>query len=336
MNKMRICGTGRYVPERVVKNQDLTQWMDTNDEWIQQRTGIVERHWVPDEGGVGSTDLGYEASKIALERAGWEPEDLDLIIFGTLSPDMYFPGNGCLLQHKLGLDTTPALGIRQQCSAFLYGITTADAYICSGHANRILFVGAEVQSTALDISTRGRDVAVIFGDGAGAVCMEGHETEKTSGILASALHAQGEFAEILSINEPSHKKRPFISEEMFKRGGHLPRMDGRTVFKTAVRKLPEVAYETLKKAGLSIDDIDLVILHQANLRINQAVQKALNLPDEKIFNNIQKYGNTTAASIPIALDEALEQNIIGPGSTVLFLALGAGLTWGGVIYRFEG
>ncbi len=335
MIRMAIKGTGRYLPPRVVTNNDLAQWMDTTDEWIRQRTGIETRHWVPDEGGVGSTDLGYEASKIALDRAGWTADNLDLIIFGTLSPDMYFPGNACLLQHKLGLETTPALDIRQQCSAFLYGITTADAFIRSGHANKILFVGAEVQSTAIDCTTRGRDVAVIFGDGAGAVCLEGIETDNPSGVLAAALHAQGELADILSIKEPSHKNKPFVSEEMLKQGGHLPRMDGRKVFKTAVRKLPEVAKETLEKAGLSIDDIDLVIPHQANLRINQSVQKALNLPDEKIFNNIQKYGNTTAASIPIALDEALEKNIIGPGSTVLFLALGAGMTWGGMIYRFE-
>ena len=177
MVKTIIKGTGRYVPERVVTNDDLSQWMDTSDEWIRQRTGIEQRHWVPENGGVGSSDLGLEASKIALNRAGWSPEDIELIIFATLSPDIYFPGSGCMLQHKLGLEKTPALDIRQQCTGFIYGLTTADAFIRSGHANRILFVGAEVHSTALDISTRGRHISVIFGDGAGAVCLEGVETD---------------------------------------------------------------------------------------------------------------------------------------------------------------
>lgn len=334
MKKTIIKGTGRYVPPRVVTNHDLVQWMDTSDEWIRQRTGIEERHWVPEEGGVGSSDLGLEAAKIALKRAEWKPEDIDLIIFATLSPDIYFPGPGCLLQHKLGLDTTPALDIRQQCTGFTYGLTIADAFIQSGHANRILFVGAEVQSTTLDLSTRGRDIAVLFGDGAGAVCMEGEETGETVGVLSSALHAQGEMAHILMMELPSHKLKPIISEEMIQAGRHYPFMDGRTVFKTAVRKLSQVAKEALDKAGLAVEDVDLFIPHQANLRINQAFAKFLNLPDEKVVNNIQRYGNTTAASIPIALDEAIETQRIQSKSTVMFIALGAGLTWGAVVYRF--
>jgi len=334
LKKTLIKGTGRYVPPRVVTNNDLTQWMDTSDEWIRQRTGIEERYWIPEEGGVGSSDLGFEASKIALKRAGWAPEDIDLIIFATLSPDYFFPGSGCLLQHKLGFKTTPALDIRQQCTGFIYGLTVADAFIQSGLANRILFVGAEVHSSALDISTRGRDVSVLFGDGAGAVCLEGIETDETVGVLSTVLHAEGEFATSLMIEAPSLRLKPSIDEEMIREGRHYPVMDGRTVFKTAVRRLPEVAKECMDKAGLSINDVDLFIPHQANLRINQAFQKSMKIPEEKVFNNIQKYGNTTAASIPIALDEAIEQNRINNGSTVLFLALGAGFTWGGVLYRF--
>ncbi len=333
MKQMMIKGTGRYLPSRLVTNEDLAGWMDTSDEWIRQRTGIETRYWIPEEGNTGTSDLALEASKIAMERAGWTPEDIDLIIFATLSPDLFFPGAGCLLQHKLGLETTPALDIRQQCTGFIYGLTTADAFIKAGHANKILFVGAEVQSAALDISTQGRNVTVIFGDGAGAVCLEGKETDQETGVLASALHAQGKFARNLMIEVPTFTGKDHLTEKMIQEGRHFTVMDGRNVFKHAVTKLPKVTDEVLEKAGLSIDDIDLFIPHQANLRINQAVQKSLGLPDEKIFNNIQRYGNTTAASIPIALDEALEMEIIGKGSTVCFLALGAGFTWGGLIFK---
>jgi 3-oxoacyl-[acyl-carrier-protein] synthase-3 len=336
MKRTVIRGTGRYLPPRVVTNADLIAWMDTSDEWIRQRTGIEQRHWIPEEGGVGASDLGCEASKIALHRSGWTSADIDLIIFATLSPDIFFPGSGCLMQHKLGMHSTPALDIRQQCTGFLYGLTTADAYIRSGHANRILLVGAEVHSTGLDISTRGRDVAVIFGDGAAAVCLEGIESEEPIGILASALHADGEYAESLMLEVGSSRLNPRISHELIDQGRHWPKMDGKTIFKLAVQKLPEVVNESLEKAKLSVADIDLFIPHQANLRINQFFQKSMDLPPERVFNNIQRYGNTTAASIPLAFDEALEKNIIGPGSTVLFLGLGAGLTWGAVIARLTG
>ena len=335
MRRTVIKSTGRYTPPRLVTNQDLTRWMDTSDEWIQQRTGIVQRYWIPEEGGVGTSDLGLEASHIALERAGWRPQDIDLIIFATLSPDLYFPGTGCILQHKLGLETTPALDIRQQCSGFLYGLSLADAMIRSNGTNRILFVGAEIHSTGVDKSTRGRDVAVLFGDGAGAICLEGVDSEPEVGVLASALHAQGEFASSLMIEVPSHKFDPSITADMIRDGRQWPVMDGRSVFKNAVTRLPQVTQEVLEKAHLTLDDIDLFIPHQANLRINQAFQKAMQIPEKKVYHNIQKYGNTTAASIPIALDEALEKGIIGGGSTVLFLGLGAGFTWGAVIYRFE-
>jgi 3-oxoacyl-[acyl-carrier-protein] synthase-3 len=336
MKRTVIRGTGRFLPPRVVTNDDMTQWMDTSDDWIRKRTGIEQRHWVPAEGGVGSSDLGLEASRIAMQRAGWTPEDIDLIIFATLSPDIFFPGPGCLMQHKLGLEATPALDIRQQCTGFLYGITTADAYIRSNLANRILLVGAEVHSTGLDISTRGRDVAVIFGDGAGAVCLEGVESDESIGVLASALHANGKFAESLSVELGASRNNPRISKAHIDEGRHYPKMDGKTIFKLAVQKLPEVVGETLAKAGLSLEDIDLFIPHQANLRINQFFQQSMKLPEDKVFHNIQRYGNTTAASIPIAFDEALEMGTIGAGSTVLFLGLGAGVTWGAVIVKLGG
>ncbi len=336
MKRTVIRATGRYLPPRLVTNEVMTQWMDTSDEWIRQRTGIEQRFWVPEEGGVGSSDLGLEASKIALQRAGWEPADIDMIIFATLSPDIFFPGSGCLMQHKMGLEATPALDIRQQCTGFLYGMTTADAYIRSGLANRILLVGAEVHSTGLDISTKGRDVAVIFGDGAGAVCLEGLEADASVGVLASALHADGAYAESLSVEACASRLNPRISHELIEAGRHFPKMDGKTIFKLAVQRLPEVVAEVLGKAELSLDDIDLFIPHQANLRINQCFQQSMKLPEEKVFNNIQRYGNTTAASIPIALDEALEMGRIGDGSTVCFLGLGAGLTWGAVLSKLTG
>jgi len=329
-----IKGTGRYVPPRCVTNRDLTQWMDTSDEWIVQRTGIEQRYWVPEEGGVGVSDLGLEASKIALDRAGWQAQELDLIIFATLSPDLFFPGSGCLLADKLGLTTTPALDIRQQCTGFLYGMATADAYIRSGMAKRVLLVGAEVHSTGLDVSTRGRDVAVIFGDGAAAVCLELKESDAKEGVLASCLHADGSLAESLMTYAPASRDNPRISEQMLREGKHYPVMDGRNIFKHAVRRLPEVAGEALEKAGLPLSAVDLFIPHQANMRINQGFAKALDLPDEKVYHNIQRYGNTTAASIPLAFDEAIEKGLIGAGSTVMFLGFGAGVTWGAVLYRF--
>ena len=335
MKRTVIQGTGRYLPPRIVTNNDMIQWMDTSDDWIRQRTGVEQRHWIPEEGQVGSSDLGLEASKIALEKAGWQPADIDLIIFATLSPDYFFPGTGCLLQRKLGLTSTPALDIRQQCTGFLYGLTTADAYIRSGLANRILLVGAEVHSTGLDISTTGRDVAVIFGDGAGAACLEGIETEETIGILTSVLHADGNFAESLMVEVGSSRLKPRISHELIDQGRHWPVMDGKAIFKLAVQKLPETVNEALTQAELTLEDIDLFIPHQANLRINQFFQKSMNLPAEKVFHNIQRYGNTTAASIPIALDEAVEMGIIGNGDTVMLFGLGAGLTWGAVIARLS-
>ena len=332
--KALITGTGRYVPPRIVTNDDLTQWMDTSDEWIRQRTGIEKRHWVDEEAPVGSSDLGLEASRIALDRAGWAPEDIDLIIFATLSPDLFFPGSGCLLQHKLGLKDTPALDIRQQCTGFIYGLSTADAYIRSGMAEKVLLVGAEVHSTGLDISTEGRDVSVIFGDGAAAVCVEAVETDKAVGVLGSVLHAKGSMAESLKTDAPASREWPRLTAQMMAERKHFPFMDGKSIFKEAVRRLPEVTKKVLKQAGLTVDDIDLFIPHQANMRINQFYQQLMKLPEEKVFHNIQRYGNTTAATIPLALDEAMEMGVVGKGSTVLFLGLGSGVTWGANIHRF--
>ncbi len=336
MIKSIIRGTGIFVPPNLVTNKDLEKIMDTNDEWIQQRTGIKQRYWVSEEEPMGASDLGFEAAKKALDAAGWTAEDLDFIIFATLSPDIMFPGGGCLLAAKLGLNSTPALDIRQQCTGFLYGFATADSYIKSGLAKKVLFVGGEVHSTGLDKSTRGRDVTVIFGDGAGALCIEGVETQETVGLLASVLHADGNFADSLMTELPASR--------LFKRNPegvplddprYFPVMDGPRIFKKAVRLLPKVTQEVLEKAGIELDQIDLIVPHQANKRINQAFGQFLKLPDDKIFHNIEKYGNTTAASIPIALHEAIEQGRTGKsGQTVLFVALGAGLTWGASVYRF--
>jgi 3-oxoacyl-[acyl-carrier-protein] synthase-3 len=251
-----------------------------------------------------------------------------------LSPDIFFPGPGCLLQHKLGLSATPALDIRQQCTGFIYGLATADAYIRSGMATKILLVGAEVHSTGLDISTEGRDVSVIFGDGAAAVCLEAVDSDQDVGVLASVLHAKGSMAESLKTEAPASREWPRLTAKMMEERRHFPRMDGKAIFKEALRRLPEVTKEALDQAGLTTEDIDLYIPHQANMRINQFYQQMMKLPEEKVFHNIQRYGNTTAATIPLALDEALEMGLIGKGSTVLFLGLGSGVTWGANIHRF--
>jgi len=336
MIKSVIRGTGKFLPPNLVTNKDLEKFMDTSDEWIQQRTGIKQRYWIPEEGVMGASDLGFEAATQALDAAGWSAEDLDFIIFATLSPDIMFPGCGCLLAAKLGLNSTPTLDIRQQCTGFLYGFATADAYIKTGLAKKVLLVGGEVHSSGLDKSTRGRDVTVIFGDGAAAVCMEGIDTEESVGLLGSALHADGHYADALMAELPAsrlpNRHPPEISLDDPR---YYPVMDGPVIFKKAVRMLPKVTHEVLEKAGIGLDQIDLVVPHQANKRINQAFGQFLKLADDKIFHNIEKYGNTTAASIPLALHEAIEQGRTGKsGETVLFVALGAGLTWGAAVYRF--
>ncbi len=337
MKKTIIKGTGRAIPSRLVTNDDLTKLMDTSDEWIQQRTGIKQRYWIPEGEEMGVSDLGLEASHKALDKAGWKPEDIDFIIFATLSPDIFFPGSGCILQEKLGLTSTPALDIRQQCSGFLYALATADSYIKSGLAEKILIVGAEVHSTGLDKSTRGRDVTVIFGDAGAAVCVEGVDTDEEIGVLASVLHADGSGVKGLMTELPASRlpDRMPLDLEGDEVARCYPSMKGSAVFKTALRKLPEVTKEVLEKAGVSLDSVDMIFPHQANLRINQAYQQLIKIDENKIYNNIQKYGNTTAASIPLAVDEALEKNLVGKkGDTVLFVGFGAGFTWGANLYRF--
>jgi len=328
-----IRSTGMHVPARVVTNHDLQQYMDTSDEWIQQRTGIRQRHWVPETGETGASDLALAASKQALERAGWAPEDVELILFGTLSPDLNFPGSGCLLQAKLGLETVPAMDIHNQCSGFLYGLATADAMIRSGQYRRILLVGAEVHSTGLDISTRGRDVAVIFGDGAGAVCIEADENVGDAGVLANALHAQGAYARELMTELPASSQSPRMTPAGLAAGRHYPHMNGAAVFKHAVRRLPQVTEEVLAQAGVAAAQVDLVIPHQANRRINEFVARALKLDDSQIVHTIEDYGNTTAASIPMALHHAIEAGRVQSGALLLFLAFGAGFTWAASLYR---
>ncbi len=336
MLKTMIRSVGKFVPSRLVTNDDLSKIIDTSDEWIKQRTGIEQRYWVPENGITGPVDLAYEATMEALDKAGWKPEDIDLIIFGTLNPDVCIPGSGCLLQARLGLESTPALDIRQQCTSFIYGMTIADSFIKTGVAKRILLVGAEVHSSGLDMTTRGRNVTVIFGDGAGVVCLEGVESDENIGMISSALHANGKFYEALSVELPAGKYPERITAEMIKDDTrHFLQMDGQKIFKLALRHLPIVANEVLDKAGLTMDDIDIVVPHQANLRINQAFQKRMELPEEKVFHNVQKYGNTTAASIPLALYDAIEQKRVDPEkSTVMIVALGAGVTWAGMIFRF--
>ncbi|WP_373047615.1 3-oxoacyl-ACP synthase III family protein [Vulgatibacter sp.] len=331
MTRAYISGIGFHVPDRIVTNADLTQWMETSDEWIQQRTGIRERRWV--EHGVGASDLALEAAKKALAAAGREAAEIDAIVYATLSPDHNFPGDGCFLGAKLGIPGVPAIDVRNQCSGFVYGLSVADAWIRAGVYERILLVGAEVHSSGLDVSTRGRDVAVIFGDGAGAAVIEATDDE-SRGIHAIELHADGRYAKQLWTEAPASKYQPRLSESMLADGMHFPRMEGSTVFKHAVVRMPEVVRSVLAKAGATTESLKLFVPHQANLRIAEAAQKSLGLRDDQVFNNIQRYGNTTAASIPIALCEGVEERGVKPGDWVALGAFGAGFTWAGAVMRW--
>jgi 3-oxoacyl-[acyl-carrier-protein] synthase-3 len=333
MKRSIIISTGRFVPDHHVTNDDLAQILDTSDEWIRQRTGIEARYWVKEGDDVGTSDLALEASKIALDKAGWQPTDLDLIVFATMTSDTYIPGCGVLLQHKLGAKKVPALDIRQQCTGFLHGLELCDAYVRSGKARKILMVGAETQSRFLELTTQNRDIAVIFADGAGAVCIEAQETDEEIGILASVFHADGKYAGVLRAGIPTQKSGPVMNAEVLAKKEYFPYMDGGTVFKLAVTLLPKLAAELLEKAGIQMGDLDMVVPHQANLRINEAFRERMKIPAEKVYNNIQQYGNTTGATIPIALDELMEKKMLKSGDNVMFIGLGAGLTWGGVIYR---
>lgn len=330
MRGARILGTGRALPPRVVTNADLAKMMDTTDEWIVQRTGIRERRFV--DPGTGSSELGARAGRAAIERAGLSPRDIGLVVFATLSPDYFFPGGGVFVQEMLGMDTVGALDVRDQCTGFIYGLSVAEAYVKGGFHDHVLVIGAEVQSTGINLSTEGRDTAVLFGDGAGAAVVG--PCEPGRGILSSHLHSQGKHAKELMADAPSSIEHPRLSKEMLDAGRHWPRMNGRYVFTHAVRRFPEAIGEAVAANGLSVGDLSLVIPHQANLRITQAVGTALKLPEDKVYSNIERYGNTTAASIPIALDECVEQGRIREGDLVCLAAFGSGFTWGATLIRW--
>jgi 3-oxoacyl-[acyl-carrier-protein] synthase-3 len=331
MFRAKIAGVGHYVPDQVITNHDLEKMMETSDEWIRERTGIVERRWVKED--ENNVDLAEKASLRAIDQAQLKPEDIDFIIFTTLSPEYYFPGTGCLLQDRLNLPTIGALDVRNQCSGFIYGLAVADQFIKTGMYKNILLVGSEVQSRGIDKSTRGRDVAVIFGDGAGAAIISRSDDEN-KGILTSHLHAEGKYAKELWGEDPGSVKEPRISHEIVDSGSIWPYMNGKQVFKNAVTRFPQVILEALQAAGLDKKEVDLVIPHQANQRITDAVRMRLELKEEQVYSNIAKYGNTTAASIPIALSEAIEQGKIKDGSLVCMAAFGSGFTWAASLVRF--
>lgn len=333
MRNSRLLGIGHYVPPRTVTNADLMAYMDTSDEWIQQRTGIRERHF--SEGWTGAADMGAEAAREALERAEVRASDLDCIIFATLSPDVDMPASACLLQDRLGIGGMPAFDVRNQCSGFLYGLAIADKFVKTGRCDRVLLVGSEVHSTGLDLTTRGREVAVIFGDGAGAVVI-GPEPDPRRGILSTHLHADGKFAEKLWLEFPASRSRPRLTEEIISgaEARLFPKMEGRYVFRHAVTRFPEVIREALDANGLTPADISLFIPHQANLRISQMVALGLELAEDRVFNNIERYGNTTAGSIPLALYEAIEAGRVHAGDLVCLAAFGAGFTWASTLIRW--
>ena len=347
MQNSKIAGIGMYVPKNIVTNNDLSTFIETSDEWIQERTGIQERRYAHRTEET-TTTMAVNAAEIALQRAGITAQDVDFIIFATLSPDYYFPGCGVLLQRAMKMKEIGALDIRNQCSGFVYAISVADQFIKTGMYKNILVVGSEKHSFGLDFSTRGRNISVIFGDGAGAVVLQ---PTTSKGILSTHLHSDGESAEILAMYNPgthanhwveksladfddAERGEMFISHAMIDNAQNFPYMDGQAVFKKAVVKFPEVIMEALEKNNLTPADIDMLIPHQANLRIAQYVQQKLQLSDDKVYNNIQKYGNTTAASIPIALCEAWEAGKIKEGDLVCLAAFGSGFTWGSVLLEW--
>lgn len=331
MSRVRITGTGMYVPPDVVTNKDLEQLMDTSDDWIQQRSGIRERRFAKD--GLGASDLALEATRQALDMAGLKGKDLDAIFFATLSPDYYFPGSGVFLQDALGCRTIPAIDIRNQCSGFLYSLNLGQLFVASGQARRVLVVGAEVHSRALNLSTEGRDVSVLFGDGAGAVILE-PEDDPESGILSVHLHSEGAHRDHLKIEYPSCRRRYYLSHEDIDSGRIWPKMDGKYVFKHAVTRMPEAVNEVLEFNKKSADDVDLFIFHQANIRINEAAMKALGQPMSKSYNNIDRYGNCSAASIPICLDECVRSGRLQRGQLLCMASFGAGFTWASGLVRW--
>ncbi|MFD2999286.1 3-oxoacyl-ACP synthase III family protein [Pontibacter toksunensis] len=332
MRQSKIAGVGHYVPENVVTNKDLEKIMDTSDDWIRERTGIVERRYFQE--GVDTTaNMGAEAARRALKNAGVEAKEVNMIIFATLSPDYVFPGSGVLMQRELGLKEIPALDVRNQCSGFIYALSVGDQFIKTGMYDTILVVGAEIHSSGLDFSTRGRGVSVIFGDGAGAVVLTPAESND-KGILSTHLHSDGEFAEELAVLAPDTNKKERLTHEMIDNGSIYPYMNGNTVFKHAVTRFPEVIEEALHKNGYRPEDIDMLVPHQANLRITSYIQQKMGLPSEKVMSNIHKYGNTTAASVPIALSEAVQEGRIKEGDLVCLAAFGSGFTWASALIRW--
>ncbi len=352
--KSKIAGTGYYVPEEVVTNFDLEKIIDTSDAWIQERTGIKERRFAK-KGEETTSTMGAAAARMAIHNAGIETEEVDFIIMATLSPDYYFPGAGVLVQRELGLQKKEvgALDIRTQCTGFIYALSVADQFIRGGMYKNILVIGSEMHSMGMDMTTRGRGISVIFGDGAGAVVLQAVGDEEKSGILSSNLHANGDFAEELAMVSPGshagyHEKNPakygaegasvydsvFITPEVVENGLYFPYMNGQLVFKNAVIKFTQTINEALAKTGKTKEDIDMLIPHQANLRISQFIQKRMGLRDDQVWNNIQRYGNTTAASIPIALAEAVQNEAIQRGDLVCLSAFGSGFTWGSVLLNY--
>lgn len=335
MLRSRVAGVGSYLPPRVVTNHDLAALMDTSDEWIVSRTGIHERRWVDPE--VATSDLALAASTRALEAAGVDKTEVDLIVLATLSPDHEFPGTACYLQAKLGLSGIPALDVRQQCTGFVAAPAVADAFIRAGSARTALVVGAEIHSKGLDLTTAGRDVSVLFGDGAGAIVLAATEVDdpaRDPHILSTHLHADGSFAEHLWLPAPGMAYPRFMSRELFEAGEHYPKMDGRTVFVHAVRHMPEAIGEALAANALALGDVDLFVLHQANLRINEAVAHRLGVGEERLVTTIDRYANTTAATIPIGLDTAAGDGRLTPGRLVAVAAFGSGFTWGSMLIRW--
>jgi 3-oxoacyl-[acyl-carrier-protein] synthase-3 len=331
MQRTRILGTGFSVPDRVVTNDELSALMDTTDEWIRTRTGIEERRWVT-EGETG-VDLAHRATERALEMAGVKPENLDAIVYATSSPDHFAPGNGVYLQHRLGIATIPALDVRAQCSGFIYGLSVADAWIRTGQFRRVLVVGSEIQSTGLELSSAGRHVAVIFADGAGAVLL-GPTPEDNGGILGFDLHSEGAHAEKLWVDSPGSMYHPRVSHDQIEAGRQFLEMDGKEVFRHAVARMPESVRAVLASTGQSLDGIKLLLAHQANLRISEAMQKSLGLRDDQVYNNIMRYGNTTAATIPIALDECVRGGRLERGDLLVMTAFGSGFMWGSAAVRW--
>lgn len=336
MLRSKILGTGMYVPPKALTNNDLSAFMETSDEWIRQRTGIESRHWV--ENGMNTSDLALQATLDALKVAGIDKSELEMIILATLSPDHDFPGTACFLQKKLGIPGIAVLDIRQQCTGFIYAMSIADQFIRTGTYKKILIVGAEVHSTGLEKNTNGREVTILFGDGAGAMVLGAvdiKDTKTESHILSTHLHADGTYAEELWTEAPGSSLPDVrISAEILAQGKHYARMNGKTVFVHAVKRMPEAILEALKANELNVEDIDLFVFHQANLRINDMVAKQFNIPEEKVFNTIQKYANTTAATIPIGLTEAVKAGKLKKGMLVASAAFGSGFTWASTIYRW--